>query len=118
MDPRLPWKITLVLCSIVTIIQLIVLILLMLSFVKEGAVFKKIVRIDNRFDNAVLCEPLPLDQRRVCGILKSNQPVPDGWRMMTVDDVTKYKEECSGVIGRGQTVALHDGKFEGENAGF
>ena len=37
---------------------------------------------------------------------------------MTVDDVTKYKEECSGTIGRGQTVALHDGKFEGENGGF
>ena len=61
MDPRLPWKITLVLCTCITIVQIIVLIVLMLSFVKGGAVFKKIVRIDNRYDNAALCEPLPLD---------------------------------------------------------
>ena len=96
MDPRLPWKITLVLCTILTIIQIVLLILLMLSFVMEGAVFKKIVRIDNRYDNAAACEPLPLKDRKVCGILNRNQSVPDGWRWMTVDDVTKYKDECSG----------------------
>ena len=96
-DPRLKWKITLTICSIINIFLWLLLIILMISFIRGATVFRKIAFVDDRYDIAAQCEPLPLEQRRVCGVQDADKPIPDGWRIMTVSDVQEYYDECSRV---------------------
>ena len=114
-DPRLKWKITLTICSIINFILWLLLIILMISFIRGATVFRKIALKDDRYDIAAQCEPLPMEQRRVCGVQDAGKPIPEGWRIMTVADVQEYYDECSRVTRSNQVVALHDGKFDGSN---
>ena len=51
-DPRLFWRIIVWLCGFINAFLWILLILMILSFVKEGAVLKRVARVDDRFDIA------------------------------------------------------------------
>ena len=51
--PSTFWRVIVWLCGFINAFLWVLLILLILSFVKEGAVLKQVARVDDRFDVAV-----------------------------------------------------------------